>query len=129
MCIGGEVPVSHWPLGDSEAARLIRTFRWAGTPLGRIESWPQSLKTAVEFMLSCGFPSFIHWGPEATLLYNDACAGVLGVRHPGALGRPVFEATPVRRACWAPVLNRVMSGESVKLSEVSHLVAHGEGGR
>ena len=128
-CIGGELPVSHWPPGDSEAARLIRTFRWAGTPLGPIESWPQSLKTAVEFMLSCGFPSFIHWGPEATLLYNDACAGVLGVHHPGALGRPVFEATPVRRACWARVLNRVMAGESVKLSEVSHLVAHGEGVR
>ena len=80
-------------------------------------------------MLSCGFPSFIHWGPEATLLYNDACAGVLGVHHPGAFGRPVFEATPVRRACWARVLNRVMAGESVKLSEVSHLVAHGEGVR
>ncbi len=129
MCIAGELPVSHWPPGDSETAELIRTFRWAGTPLGRIESWPQSLKTAVEFMLSCGFPSFIHWGPEATLLYNDACAGVLGVHHPGALGGPVFEATPVRRACWARVLNRVMVGERVNLSEVSHLVADGEGER
>ena len=89
------MPVSHWPLGDSEAARLYSHLPRAGTPLGPIESWPESLKTAVEFMLSCGFPSFIHWGPEATLLYNDACAGV-GVHHPGAFGRGV-EATPVRR--------------------------------
>jgi PAS domain S-box-containing protein len=106
-----------WPYGRGEMAERIRTFDWASTPLGSILSWPQSLKTAVEVMLASGFPAAMQWGPEAILLYNDANAHILGALHPAALGRPVFDALPARRASWEPVLHRVMTGESVVFAE------------
>src|SRR5579871_258015 len=106
-----------WPYGRGEMAERIRTFDWASTPLGSILSWPQSLKTAVEVMLASGLPAAMQWGPEAILLYNDANAHILGALHPAALGRPVFDALPARRASWEPVLHRVMTGESVVFAE------------
>src|SRR4051794_5465873 len=32
-----------WPVGGGETGALLRAFDWSATPLGRIESWPQSL--------------------------------------------------------------------------------------
>jgi PAS domain S-box-containing protein len=111
-----------WPYGRGEMAERIRTFDWASTPLGPILSWPQSLKTAVEVMLASGFPAAMQWGREAILLYNDANARILGPLHPAALGRPIFEALPTRRASWEPVLRRVMTGESVAFGEQRLLI-------
>jgi len=37
----------HWLLGGGEMAKVIRAKDWSGTPLGPIESWPQSLRTSV----------------------------------------------------------------------------------
>jgi hypothetical protein len=84
----------------------IRAFDWTCTLLGPIESWPQSLKTSVNLILSSRHPMWIGWGAEMTFLYNDAYLHVLGpAKHPGALGRPASEV-------WAEIWN--VSG--VKLS-------------
>lgn len=77
-----------WPAVDGEMARRIRDHEWEATPLGPIDGWPQSLRTATDIMLSAPRPAFIGWGPEITLLYNDACPAFLGRRHPAALGQP-----------------------------------------
>jgi hypothetical protein len=53
-----------------------------------LESWPQSLQTAVDIMLASGHAMQLAWGPERTVLYNDAYAPMLGDRHPRALGLP-----------------------------------------
>ncbi|MCE3261387.1 MAG: response regulator [Pseudoduganella sp.] len=67
----------------------IAQFEWAATPLGRLEAWPQSLRTTVNLMLNSSHPIWIGWGPDATFLYNDAYIEVLGAaKHPWALGRP-----------------------------------------
>ncbi|HYF55481.1 MAG TPA: hybrid sensor histidine kinase/response regulator, partial [Salinarimonas sp.] len=69
--------------------RLIAFRDWTGTPLGPIESWPQSLKTAVGIMAATRHPVFIFWGPELACLYNDAYAASLGPeKHPAILGLP-----------------------------------------
>ncbi|WP_262028962.1 PAS domain-containing sensor histidine kinase [Microvirga sp. Mcv34] len=64
----------------------IRRHDWAATPLGPIETWPQSLRTAVSIMLHSKFPTYLLWGQELTSVYNDAYAPVLGSK-PDALGR------------------------------------------
>jgi hypothetical protein len=70
----------------------IRDFDWRRTPLGGIESWPQSLKTSVSLILGSRHPMWIGWGPEMTFLYNDAYLHVLGpIKHQRALGRPASE--------------------------------------
>jgi hypothetical protein len=37
-----------------------------------LESWPQSLQTAVDIMLASGHAMQLAWGPERTVLYTGA---------------------------------------------------------
>jgi PAS domain-containing protein len=69
-------------------ARRVYAMDWSRTPLGPIESWPQSLKIAVGICLNSRFPMFVWWGPDLINIYNDAYVPMLGQRHPEALGRP-----------------------------------------
>lgn len=83
-------PVSPFA-GDSEMAQRMRTFDWSGTPLGPVEGWPQSLRTAVGIMLESRHPMLIWWGPEFTMFYNDALVPLAGAKHPVGLGSPGSE--------------------------------------
>src|SRR5215471_11530949 len=85
---------ANWPPGASEMAARIRRHDWTSTPLGPIEFWTQSQKTAVEIMLSSGHAMQLALGPQRIVLYNDAYAPMLGDRHPAALGQPFRDAWP-----------------------------------
>jgi PAS domain S-box-containing protein len=74
--------------GGGEMEKKIRAFNWTQTPLGPVEGWPHSLKTAVRILLNSRYPMFVWWGRERTNIYNDAYIPVLGPRHPQALGQP-----------------------------------------
>ncbi|HEY6078756.1 MAG TPA: hypothetical protein VIW29_08130, partial [Polyangiaceae bacterium] len=50
--------------GGGVMGELVRSFDWAGTPLGPIEAWPISLRTVVSTLLSSRQPMFLWWGPE-----------------------------------------------------------------
>jgi PAS domain-containing protein len=69
----------------------VRAHDWSQTPLGPLEAWPQSLRTAVRIALESRYPMFVWWGNELTNIYNDAYRPFLGIRHPTALGRPAAE--------------------------------------
>jgi hypothetical protein len=58
-------------LAGGEIEKLIRVMDWSQTPIGPIQSWPQSLKTAVDILLNSRFPMFIWWGRELTNIYNS----------------------------------------------------------
>jgi PAS domain S-box-containing protein len=74
--------------GSSEVARRMRAFNWAGTPLGRLEQWPDALKHSVQLCLTASVPIVVFWEPEMTMLYNDRCIPLLGAtHHPVSLGR------------------------------------------
>jgi PAS domain S-box-containing protein len=70
--------------------KLIREMDWSKTPLGPIESWPDSLKASILLTLNSRYPMFVWWGRELTNLYNDAYIPMLGARHPKALGQPAM---------------------------------------
>ena len=74
--------------GNSEMARLMRSYDWSQTSLGSPERWPQSLKTAVRIVLTSRQPMFVWWGDELINLYNDAYKAIVGGKHPEALGQP-----------------------------------------
>jgi PAS domain S-box-containing protein len=78
---------ADWLTSGGEMGKLIRLMDWSRTPVGPIELWPQSLKTAVNILLNSRHPMFIWWGRELTNIYNDAYMPMLGARHPQALGR------------------------------------------
>ncbi len=66
----------------------IRSFDWRATPIGPIETWPTSLRTATTLMLGTRQPAYIAWGPDLTSLYNDGYIPILGRKHAAALGQP-----------------------------------------
>jgi hypothetical protein len=49
-------PQQEWPVGGGRMGELIRSMDWSKTPLGPIESWPQSLRTTVSLCLASNFP-------------------------------------------------------------------------
>ena len=72
--------------GGGEMGSLMRAFDWSKTPLGPVETWPQSLKTAVRIMLTSRYAMWMAWGRELTFFCNDAYRPTLGVKHAWALG-------------------------------------------
>lgn len=83
--------------GGGEMGELIRSMDWSTTPLGPIDTWPQSLRTSVSLCLSSTFPILIAWGPETIQLYNDSYRPICGAKHPESMGQNF-------RICWETAL-------------------------
>jgi hypothetical protein len=79
---------------NNEMGNLIRAKDWSRTPVGHIDSWPQSLRTTLSIILNSKFPMFLWWGPELICFYNDAYRPSLGNdgKHPHILGMRAEEA-------------------------------------
>jgi hypothetical protein len=95
--------------GGGELGRLMRKHGWRNTPLGVVETWPHSLRTAVRIILTSRQPFWIGWGPDLTFLYNDPYKSILGGKHPSALGRPTRE---IWREIWndiGPLIDQAMA--------------------
>jgi hypothetical protein len=75
-----------WLTGSGEMRDRIRAYDWSQTPLGAIDQWPQSLRTAVSLCLASNFAINIVWGPEHTQIYNDGYSVCCGDAHQRALG-------------------------------------------
>ncbi|MCP6762312.1 MAG: ATP-binding protein [Fischerella sp. CENA71] len=91
---GNETTVTaEWLHGGGEMGKLIRSKDWSKTPLGSIESWPQSLRTTVSLCLASNFPINIIWGPGRVQIYNDGYWSICGDKHPHAMGQDYKE-------CW-----------------------------
>jgi len=98
--------------GPGEMRERCRALDWAATPLGPVERWPQSLRSAVALMLAMPQPAYVAWGPDACSLYNDGYVPILGAKHPDALGRPYREVWPEIWDAFRPVLGATMRGEA-----------------
>ncbi len=98
-------------VGGGEMGALIRAFDWSKTPLGTLESWPQSLRTAVSILLDSYSAMYIAWGEQYIQLYNDHFRPILGsTKHPAALG---LSARTTFAESWqliAPLFAQVMEG-------------------
>ncbi|MCU1760673.1 ATP-binding protein [Pseudomonas sp. 14P_8.1_Bac3] len=81
---------SHGCAGwNGEMAGRIRAFDWSLTELGRIDTWPASLCSAVQLLLAAPLPMVMLWGRAGYMIYNDAYSSFAGGRHPYLLGSPV----------------------------------------
>jgi signal transduction histidine kinase/DNA-binding response OmpR family regulator len=92
---------------------------WSRTPVGPVETWPQSLRTVLSILLTSRHPIFLWWGQELVQFYNDAYRPIFGAtKHPKALGQR-------GRECWteiwdviAPMIESVMErGESTFIQD------------
>src|SRR5438309_6429098 len=110
--VDGGALAADWLTGGGEMGRLVRSMDWSKTPLGPIESWPESLRTTVSLCLASNFPMALAWGPYHVQIYNDGYWPICGEKHPGAMGQDFTE-------CWAspwPVIGdsfgRALDGET-----------------
>ena len=92
--------------------KVVRAIDWTTTPLGPIDSWPQSLRTTVSLCLGSNFPISLAWGPKHIQIYNDGYWPICGKKHPHSMGQDFSE-------CWAsawPVIGeafqRALGGET-----------------
>ncbi len=99
-------------VGGGEMGKVVRSMDWTKTPLGPIESWPQSLLTTVSLCLASNFPISLAWGPKHVQIYNDGYWPICGRKHPHSMGQDFSE-------CWAsawPVIGeafeRALAGET-----------------
>src|SRR6202167_1996972 len=134
-------PPRHCPLHDSGSRGMPVVFRadqeigrdlaavdWASTPLGPVDGWPQSLRTAVYILLSSQFAMWMGVGPELTFFCNAAYRrDTLGGKYPWALGRPASE---VWAEIWddiGPRIERVLSTGAATWDEALMLILERSG--
>ena len=86
VTVSGEEAMPAFLAGAGELGALIANYDWAATALGPVESWPESLKTAVGMILRSPVPIVLLWGEDGFMIYNDAYSGFAGGRHPDLLG-------------------------------------------
>ena len=98
--------------GDGELAKLTRDFDWTATPLGPIDTWPQSLRTMAGVILNSHVPMLLWWGDDMIQFYNDAYRPSLGNegKHPGALGQRGEECWPEIWHIIKPLIDKVRTG-------------------
>ncbi len=92
-----------------ETGALMRAHDWNATPLGPPETWPQSLKTVVNILLTSRFQMWMAWGAELSFFYNDAYRPTLGIKLATALGT---SAPKVWKEIWhdiGPRIDRVLA--------------------
>ncbi len=97
---------------------LLRNLDWSQTPLGPVDAWPAAVGTLVEMMLASNQPMFLAWGPQRTLVYNDAYSAVLGNKHPAAMGRDFLAVWEEIRADLAPIVEQAYRGEPVQMDDI-----------
>jgi PAS domain S-box-containing protein len=116
-------PTHAFPLGGGRTGAAIRARDWSGSPLGAAETWSTTLRATLNVVLASAFPAFIVWGPERVTLYNDAYAGILHDKHPGAIGLPFCEVWPEIWDVLAPLVHRTMvEGESFMMEDLPLLM-------
>jgi PAS domain S-box-containing protein len=108
-------------------AARVRAFDWSKTPLGPIQSWPASLRVAVELCLNNQFPMHVWWGSDLINIYNDAHIPVLGKRHPDALGKPAAKVWPDAWELLAPQVEAVMQRGQSTWNQHTHVVLERNG--
>ncbi len=100
--------------GEGEMAELTRRFDWSKTPVGPIDTWPDTLLTTVNLLLATRHPMFLWWGPELIQFYNDGYRpSIREDKHPKALGQRGMECWPEIWHIIGPQIEAVMTkGES-----------------
>jgi signal transduction histidine kinase len=92
--------------------RSIAEHDWSHHPLGGISGWPSLLRTALSMVLSSGFPSYIVWGKEHFVFYNDAYIPILGNKVAMGQGLPLGELWSEIREEACAIADRALSGEN-----------------
>jgi len=109
-----------FPVAGGAMGEAIRVHDWRRSALGPLSAWSAALRTSVSVVLGSAFPSFLVWGPDQILVYNDAYAEILFDKHPNALGQPFRAVWPEIWDVLGPLVERTLiKGESHRMNDVA----------
>jgi len=104
--------------GISPHVQFIKDFDWSSTPLGPMCNWPGRLSSMVLSICTNPDPRVVVWGEKLTMIYNEACASLLGEKHPYAMGKSCSEVQaeiwPQMSKLFQPAL---LDGKAIKSTE------------
>lgn len=92
--------------------RKIAEHDWSHHSLGAVGGWPSLLRTALSMILSSGFPSYIIWGKEQFVFYNDAYTPILGEKLAMGQGVPLAELWSEIRDEACAIADQALRGEN-----------------
>jgi PAS domain-containing protein len=106
------------PEGLSPFIVWARGIDWASTSLGPINTWTPQLRTITNLMMRDPRPSLLIWGPDMTVVYNEAYVEHSGKLHPcmGAEARTAFAS--VWSEQFEPIFEKNMAGETVQINSM-----------
>jgi signal transduction histidine kinase/ActR/RegA family two-component response regulator len=111
--------------GGDEMGAALRALDWSGHPLGALDSWPQSLRTAAGIVLNASHPMCLAWGPELRMLFNDGYRDILGAKAADparVLGQPFREVWADLWGQVGPALERTMQGRPFRFEDQAFTV-------
>ncbi|KAI4717983.1 hypothetical protein E4T48_05811 [Aureobasidium sp. EXF-10727] len=92
---GASAQLVDWTKFDvpnlSPHIQYIKGFDWSSTSIGPIDRWPSRLSSMVLSICTNPDPRVVVWGENLTMIYNEACASLLGEKHPYAMGKSCSE--------------------------------------
>ncbi len=98
---GASLPTdTRFPQGTGLQTALPSGHDWAASALGAPATWSRPLRAAVTLLSDSVVPMWLAWGPDLSMVYNDAYVPMLGNKHPQALGAPL-------RCVWGEVWDDV----------------------
>lgn len=113
---------------DQQIGRDLAAVDWMSTPLGPVDGWPQSLRTATDILLASRFAMWMAWGPDLTFFCNAAyCRDTLGRKYPWALGRPASEVWAEIWTDIGPRIDSVLSTGEATWDEALMLILERSG--
>lgn len=101
---------------DGISVDEIKSVDWANTSLGEPEGWPDSLRTAVQMMLSSRFPKAICWGADLTTMFNDAFRPILGEKR-DCMGKPFRQIWSEAWSEIGPIAEDALNGKATFIED------------
>ena len=74
-------------LPSTDHIQFFLAFDWSKSTIGNIESWTDSLISAVRLLLIDPRPSAMMVGADYAIIYNEAYFPIVGLRHPSAFAK------------------------------------------
>ena len=64
--------------GPGQVAAAMRAHDWSRSAVGQPDTWPSSLRTVLQIVMTSRYEMWMAWGPERTFFCNDAYLPTLG---------------------------------------------------
>jgi signal transduction histidine kinase len=100
--------LSQWFSHQRTMQERIAAFDWTSTSLGAVDRWPGSLRATIKTLVASRYPMILLWGEDLIQVYNDAYTGLIGDKHPDALGKSIQVTQAESWDTIGPMIRNVM---------------------